>query len=212
MIDYTINVCLLGNSGVGKSSLVMQLLNNYPLNYNSITTTIGVDYFTKIFKVNKKVIKWNIYDTAGMEKFNSIVSTYFRIGTIFLLGFDLTNLESFIELEKWIKLINSNSQNYYKIYLFGNKCDLKKNIKISNEHIDDFCSKYNLKYFNISIKKRNNIDEMVEFINNDIANYILDKDISYEIKKNKKVKFHDYNTNSNFRLFNLNLNNNGKCC
>lgn len=207
--NYTINVCLLGDSGIGKSSLTKRLDTN-KFDYN-LETTIGVDFLAKIFTAHTSRgdinIKWHIYDTAGQETFRSLVKTYYRNATIYLLGFDLTRPDSFKSLEFWLDQINMNNQNYYKIYLFGNKNDKHQNIRVPDSYVADIIKKYDLTYFKISVLKNNNISNMVNLINQDIGEYLIDFNISEIEKKQKNIKIHSY------KKINLSeINHNNKCC
>ena len=178
--NYTINVCLLGDSGIGKSSLTKRLDTN-EFDHN-LATTIWVDFLAKIFTASTTQgdinIKWHIYDTAGQETFYSLVKTYYRNATIYLLGFDLTCIQSFKSIEYWLNQININNQNYYKIYLFGNKNDKHKNIKVPDSYVNDIIEKYELTYFKISVLKNTNISNMINSINQDICEYLIDFNIS----------------------------------
>lgn len=211
LYNFTINVCLLGDSSIGKSSLCSRL--DKDKFYFDLTTTIGVDFLSKIYPVETKLgiinIKWNIYDTAGQEQYNSIVSSYYRNATIFLLGFDLTNLTSFRNLEKWIKQINHFNNNYYRIYLFGNKLDLTKKIQISDAYVIDFKEMYNIEYFQISVKKNINVTKMINYINDDIVKYLLDNKISDDEKIKKNIKINNY-PQSKINLKPINYD--SKCC
>lgn len=207
--NYTINVCLLGDSGIGKSSLTTRLDTN-KFDYN-LATTIGVDFLAKIFTAHTTRgdinIKWHIYDTAGQETFRSLVKTYYRNATIYLLGFDLTCPESFKSLEFWLGQIYANNQNYFKIYLFGNKNDKHQNIRVTDNYVADIIEKYNLTYFKISVLKNTNITNMVKVINQDIGEYLIDVNVSEVEKKLKNIKIH---SNKKINLSEINYNN--KCC
>lgn len=209
--NYTINVCLLGDSGIGKSSLSHRIDKN-EFHYN-LASTIGVDFLTKIFPVdyrNKTVnVKWNIYDTAGQEIYNSLVSNYYRNATIFLLGFDLTNLKSFKNLDYWMEQIKKFNNNYYKVYLFGNKIDLINRIQISDSYVADIIEKYNIDYYKISVFKNIGVEKMVSLINHDIVRFLTDDNIDDTIKEQKHIKINNYDS-SKLNLNSINYDN--KCC
>lgn len=196
-VDYVFNVCLVGSSGVGKTSLANRLQNNqFPFNHN---VTIGVEFYSFVKKVefNNSIycLRWNIYDTAGQEKYASLINSYYKLGTIVLLGFDLTDEKSFNELESWLETIKNKSNNFIKIHLFGNKIDLDFKKQVFSSEIENFIDKHKLKYFEISVKSNINIDKIIDNINIDILTYIYDNTISKSEKMKHKIKFLKNNDN-----------------
>lgn len=196
-VDYVFNVCLVGSSGVGKTSLANILQNNqFPFNHN---VTIGVEFYSFVKKVefNNSIycLRWNIYDTAGQEKYASLINSYYKLGTIVLLGFDLTDEKSFNELESWLETIKNKSNNFIKIHLFGNKIDLDFKKQVFSSEIENFIDKHKLKYFEISVKSNINIDKIIDNINIDILTYIYDNTISKSEKMKHKIKFLKNNDN-----------------
>lgn len=210
-IDYSFNVCLVGNSGIGKTSFAQRLKNNEFYLYHNVT--IGVEFVTFLKKIEYKnsnyILKWNIYDTAGQEKYASLINSYYRLGSIILLGFDITKKKSFEELKKWLNTINNYSNNFIKIYLFGNKLDLNYKREILPNNIKDFIKENKLEYFEISVKDYTNINKLINKINIDILDYILDKKISKEEKIQNKIKFiKDKEKKYNY----IKKKENNKCC
>ena len=190
-VDYVFNVCLVGSSGVGKTSLANRLQSNqFPFHHN---VTIGVEFysFIEVVEFNNSIyrLRWNIYDTAGQEKYASLINSYYKLGTIVLLGFDLTDEKSFNELESWLEKIKDKSNNFIKIYLFGNKKDLDYKRQVLPIKINDFIEKNNLEYFEISVKNNTNIVQIIDNINIDILTYIYDKKIPRSEKIKNKIKF-----------------------
>ena len=207
MSTYKVKVCLLGDSYVGKTSLCTRLKYNF-FEY-VCNTTIGVDFMSKDFDVitSKEPIKilWYLYDTAGQELYQSIVKSYYRDATVFLLGFDLTDIKSFQNLKNWLKEINLNNYIYYKIYLFGNKLDLTDKLCVSTTMVKELIEKYKIDYFEISVKKNHGIANMLRHINQDLGEYIVDNDIDTLQDKNIKLLI-----NNKINLKSSNYEN--KCC
>ena len=170
MNEINLKFIIVGDAGVGKTSLLIKYAeNNFPEKYQ---TTIGVDF--RIKKINRKGFKINIQilDTAGQERFHSITKSYFKNIDGLLLVFDLTDQKTFDNLESWIEKIkleqgkDNDSDNDFKIILIGNKCDLKKQRVISN---DDVINKnFGYPYFEASAKKGTNVmkafEEMIDLI------------------------------------------------
>src|SRR5437870_2332915 len=100
--DYVFKIILIGDSGVGKSSILYRLSDD---KFSDVTSTIGVDYKTKIMNIDNKNIKLMIWDTAGQERFRAITSSYYRNVHGAILVYDITNRESFNNLHKWITAI-----------------------------------------------------------------------------------------------------------
>ena len=129
--DYIFKVLLLGNSDVGKSSLLLRFAES--VWNDSFVPTIGVDFKVKTVEIGDKKFKMQIWDTAGQERFRNVVSTYFRGSNGILLIYDITNKDSFKNLESWLIEIEKNaSENVLKI-LIGNKCDLESERGITKE-------------------------------------------------------------------------------
>lgn len=106
--DYTFKIALTGNSGVGKSSLMMRFTDDYFT--ESLIPTIGVDFKIRSIDVNNKVVKFSIWDTAGQERFEAIVKAYYKGIHACVIIFDLTDRQSFIDVTKWIDKLKANSK------------------------------------------------------------------------------------------------------
>ena len=171
--NYTSKVLVIGDSGCGKSSLIIRYCDN---EYNdSYFNTIGVDFTMKMKKINNTKIIMNIWDTAGQEKFRSLISSYYRNADIIILTFDLTNISSFKNLEYWYNEINFLNLHNRFIYIVGTKCDNIKNIIVDKNEIYEFCKKYDIKYYETSAKKNINICSLFDDIFDELYNIYLSK-------------------------------------
>ena len=153
---------LVGDTGIGKTSFMNHIMNKNMLSvgfYNQ--PTIGVDFNIKSFIYtnikNKININWNIYDTAGQERFSPIVRTYYRICNIIILGF--SDEESFNRLDIWLDQIKDYNDKA-KIFFVKYKSDIN-NFNLSK--------KYG-KVYEISVKNNKGIDILIEDINDYIYN------------------------------------------
>ena len=145
---YIFRICLLGDSSVGKTSLLTRYSEGKIIEkYNS---TIGVDFKVVTLKLNDVISKVHIWDTAGQERFKSIAINYFRNSHGFIFVYDISNRESFENLNNWIELAFSNNQNSIINFLIGNKSDLRNKINIPD--LKDFSQKYCFDEVKISIK------------------------------------------------------------
>ena len=155
--DFIFKVLLLGNSDVGKSSLLLRFVDSV---WNeSFVPTIGVDFKVKTVDIGEKRVKMQIWDTAGQERFRNVVATYFRGSNGILLIYAITTRESFKNLESWLIEIEKNaSENVLKI-LIGNKNDLESERVISKEEGQDFAKRYNMQFIETSAKMDTNVSE-----------------------------------------------------
>ena len=118
--DYLFKLLLIGDSGVGKSCLLLRYVDEtYQESYIS---TIGVDFKIKTIELDGKVIKLQIWDTAGQERFRTITSTYYRGTHGVIVVYDVTSGESFANVKRWLHEIDQNCEVVNRI-LVGNKND-----------------------------------------------------------------------------------------
>ena len=146
--DYLIKLLMIGDSGVGKTSLLMRFSDDTFI--PSFITTIGIDFKIKTIHVGNKVVKLQIWDTAGQERFRTITSAYYKGSHGIILMFDLNDPVSFEHLKYWMGEIDKNSVCSPTCLLVGNKADLPKNV--SSLEAKQFASQYNVKYFETSAK------------------------------------------------------------
>ena len=158
--DYIFKVLLLGNSDVGKSSLLLRFVDKTWS--DSFVPTIGVDFKVKTMNIGDKTVKMQIWDTAGQERFRNVVASYFRGSNGILLIYDVTNRDSFKNLDNWLEVIENNaSDNVLKI-LIGNKVDLVDDIEIKKEEGQQFANRYNMQFIETSAKLDTNVSEAFE--------------------------------------------------
>lgn len=138
-------IVLIGDSGVGKSSMLTWLL--YQRAENPKSATIGAAFFTKEFAIDNKKIKFNIWDTAGQERFRSVAKIYYRNTVGCFAVFDITNYESFVSLKNWIVDYLKENNDNVNIIIIANKSDMDKRywevkeadiIKLSNEYMCNY--------------------------------------------------------------------------
>ncbi len=167
MYDYLFKILLIGDSGVGKSSTMIQYCDNI-FNDNHIST-IGVDFKIRTIEVDSKTIKLQIWDTAGQERFRNITSSYYRGAHAIILMYDITNLETFQNLKYWYEEIknNVNNNNTY-IILVGNKSDLPRTVDFMDAQ--EFANEIGIRLFEISAKKSTNLDKIFIQISSTLVN------------------------------------------
>lgn len=124
--DYLFKIVLVGDSGVGKSSIVTRIAKD-TFSMDTLST-IGVEFINKSFDINNKVVKAQIWDTAGAERFRSVTSQYYRGVVGALVCYDITKLSSFQNVNTWLTDLQTHADDDIKIMIVGNKCDLTKRI------------------------------------------------------------------------------------
>lgn len=160
--DFIFKVLLLGNSNVGKSSLLLRFADN--VWSDGFVPTIGVDFKIKSLMVDNKKVKMQIWDTAGEERFRNVIASYFRGGHGILLIYDITDRETYSSLENWLIEIEKNSsQNVLKI-LIGNKSDLNDQRVISIDEGQKFANINGMKFMETSAKTNSNVLETFELL------------------------------------------------
>ena len=107
--DYSLKFIMVGNPGVGKSTLIEKYINNRFVSQNDIT--IGVEYNYKIVNIDDKKIKIELWDTAGQERFNSIVRSYYRNAIAVFVVYDISNRLSYNALPRWIRILDEVDSN-----------------------------------------------------------------------------------------------------
>lgn len=163
---------IIGDACCGKSSY-LKMLTKGDFNLQN-TSTIGVDFETYYLKYNDLIIKNHIWDTAGQEKFRSIVKMYYKGAHSCILMYDITNYTSFKNIEQWLLDINQEG-NFTKI-LIGNKNDLEKHRCVSQKEGKQLALKYDMEFMEISVKENKGVDESFEKLINKISkNYVDEK-------------------------------------
>ena len=165
-IFFPIKIVLLGDSNTGKSSLIYSWVHNR-FNMN-IQSTIGCA-FTSIdvdLNLNHK-IQYQIWDTAGQEKYRALTEVYYRKANIIIITFAWNNLKSFLNVQYWYNNIQEKMiSTDYIIIIIATKNDLVK--KISEQQVNDFINKYNLQLISTSSVNQSGIEKFKNIINDNV--------------------------------------------
>ncbi|BFU24083.1 Rab family GTPase [Entamoeba histolytica HM-1:IMSS-B] len=163
---------LIGDSGVGKTSLINRYVNNQ---FSDVyKATIGSDFLIKPVTVNGAQYTLQIWDTAGHERYSCVVTTFYRGSDCCVLCFDVTNRDSFNHLEKWknefIDGANATNPASIPIYVVGNKIDCEPNKReVSQEQAREWCKLNGHKYFETSAMNAENVTDLFTTLAEDVV-------------------------------------------
>ena len=198
-IEGSLNIVIVGDSGVGKTQLFLRFFSN---TFTTIfSSTIGMDRSYFSVKKNNKLFKVIINDTAGQERFRSLPKRYYHNSDGVLLLIDLSQRNSFENVKGWIEDINDSCDNKIIIYIVGNKIDLA-NREVSYEEAENLAKSYGLQYFEMSCKTNINIEEIIfRLVSEIFKNFIKNKAFSIKKLKPKKKNVANETIEIFFKLF-----------
>ncbi|KAM6593112.1 hypothetical protein CsatA_000815 [Cannabis sativa] len=159
--DLSFKILLIGDSGVGKSSLLVSFISNTS---DNLAPTIGVDFKIKLLTVDGKKLKLTIWDTAGQERFRTLTSSYYRGAQGIILVYDVTRRETFTNLsDVWAKEVElySTNQDCVKI-LVGNKVDRESDRAVSRDEGIALAKELGSMFLECSAKTRENVEQCFE--------------------------------------------------
>ena len=183
--DYTqysliFKMILIGDSGVGKSNILSRYINN---SFSETTrSTVGVELSAKVEEINNTKIKIQIWDTAGQERYKSITKTYYKGAKGALIVYDITNKESFKNVDKWINDLKESGDDDVSILIVGNKCDLEASREVTTDEVKKKAELYKMAYCETSALKGENIDNAFRTL----IKIVVEKN---EKKKNEEDKY-----------------------
>ena len=178
-------IVLIGNSRVGKSNIFSRLLKDeFIENSNS---TIGVDFCVKSLKVENKIVKTQIWDTAGLEQFRSLMESYYIKASGAFVVYDVTNKDSFDKIDEWIQNFMKRAKKNAHIIIIGNKCDLEDKRQITKEQGELKAKKYGADFMETSAFSGENIDKAFEKLIKEIYKKMYGKKQKEEVKV-KEIK------------------------
>lgn len=200
--DYKLKIIVVGDSGVGKTNLINRFASD-KFDTNS-KATIGVEFVYKTLKINKEVIKVEVWDTAGQERYRAITSSYYKGAKGAIIVYDITNEDSFNNVESWMNEVTKKGKTDMQFLLVGNKKDLINDRKVTEQKGIDKAKELNMNLFEASALEKTNVNEAF--------NYLV-KEIYLNIRKEKNI-----NTNNDEKIgqggiaLNTNKKKRKKCC
>lgn len=133
--DIIFKVVLVGDSGVGKSNILLRFIKN-EFSFET-KATVGVEFGSKKFELENTKIKAQIWDTAGQERYKSITNAYYKGAKGALVVYDITKKETFESIDRWVPELRANGDENISIVLVGNKADLEDQRKVSIKEAED---------------------------------------------------------------------------
>ena len=156
--DY--KIILVGDTSVGKTSIIMRFQHDV-FNPNH-QETVGASFITKQVEVNKELVNMNIWDTAGQEKYRTLVPMYARNASTAVIVFDVTNKQSFSNLEIWYQDLKDQTPEDCNIVIAGNKTDLEFSCDV--DEIEKFVKDRQLNIFYVSALNGKGINDLFQYI------------------------------------------------
>ena len=155
--DMQVKLLMIGDSGVGKTCLLLRYAND---SFSpTFITTIGIDFKIKNINVDGKRIKLQIWDTAGQERFRTITTSYFRGCQGILLVYDVTDRRSFESIRNWVAQIQQHADVRVNKFLAGNKCDMLDEKVVSTEEGQKLAREFGIDFGECSAKNNINVDQ-----------------------------------------------------
>ncbi|CAJ1456329.1 unnamed protein product [Effrenium voratum] len=165
--DHLVKLLLLGDSAVGKSSLLMRFCESkFDANF---VLTIGVDFKWKQVERDARKLKIQVWDTAGQERFRTITPAYYRAAMGVVICYDITDKASFEHIDYWLQQLDQHGDEGVQRVLVGNKSDLNENRKVTREEGEKLATQYNMKFFETSAKTGQEVDEAFLSIADDVV-------------------------------------------
>lgn len=161
--DYQFKLLLVGDSSVGKSSIILRFVEN--LFDGDSGCTIGVDFKVKYTLAGGKRLKLTVWDTAGQDRFRTLVSAYYRNAHGVILVYDVCNRASFANITDWLKEVKTYSTySDVVMLLIGNKTDLATQRAVSTADGEDFARTHGMLFMECSAKTRDGIHQVRDYV------------------------------------------------
>lgn len=172
--DYLFKILLIGNSGVGKSSLLLRFADDTFT--DNFMPTIGVDFKIRTLEVDGRTIKLQIWDTAGQERFKTITSSYYKGAHGIIVVYDITDKESFKNIDNWMNEVEKHASDNVSRILVGNKCDLDESRQVTTDEGKELADQYNIRFMETSAKESANVEEAFTLMTKEIKSRVVHTD------------------------------------
>jgi len=153
-----VKVVLLGDTGVGKSSLVLRFITNEFKQYQE--STIGASFMSKLILVDGSPIKFQIWDTAGQEKYHSLAPMYYKGAAAAIVVYDITKESTFQTLKDWVAELRAQGPEDIVIAVAGNKSDMESDREVDTATAESYANSIGATFLETSAKTKANVDEI----------------------------------------------------
>ena len=160
--DLLYKIIIVGDTCVGKSNILSRYIKN--VFREDSKSTVGVELGNKLLKVKGTNTKLQIWDTAGQERYRSITSSYYKGSHGCFIVYDITNEQSFENVEKWFEQVQKEGSKDVSIILVGNKCDLENERKVPKEKGEEKSKLLNIAFFETSALSNIKIEDIFTVI------------------------------------------------
>ncbi|KAI8912802.1 P-loop containing nucleoside triphosphate hydrolase protein [Gorgonomyces haynaldii] len=158
----TFKLLLIGDSGTGKSSLLLRFIDDTWLQPEQTQATIGVDFKVKAMQIDGKTYKLTIWDTAGQERFRTLTSSYYRGAQGVILVYDVSNRTSFEHLQIWFNELDTYATSQIVKIIVGNKTDKESSRQVSKQEGMDFAKQMGTLFIETSAKTTKGVQDAFE--------------------------------------------------
>lgn len=180
-----VKVVLLGDTGVGKSSLVLRFITNEFKPY--VESTIGASFMSKlVLDADGSPIKFQIWDTAGQEKYHSLAPMYYKGAAAAIVVYDITKHKTYNTLKDWIAELRAQGPEDIVLAIAGNKSDLEDDRQVSREEAEEYATSIGATFMETSAKTKSNVDEIFTNISKALPAYVPPAQPYNSLKLNAK--------------------------
>jgi len=166
--DLLYKLLLIGDSGVGKSCLLLRFADDSWS--DTYISTIGVDFKIRTLEIDGKVVKLQIWDTAGQERFRTITSSYYRGSNGIVVVYDITDMETFTNVKQWMGEIENYAKQDVMRFIVGNKSDLEAQRAVPRESGQSLAASFGIPFLETSAKNSDNVTKLFTDMAKDIMN------------------------------------------
>ena len=205
LFDYQFNFVIVGESGVGKSCLVLNFAEQKPRRQHQVT--LACEFASRIVQVKNRDIKVQIWDTAGQENFRSITRSYYRSSVAAIVVYDITNRRSFEKISSWLEELKENAHSKISIFLVGNKNDLEKERQVTFEEGMVLAKQHRIKFMETCAFELSQIDPLFKTLAEDVLGKIdsheidpMNEHLGVKIGNSQKLKIDKKSANAGLQL------------
>ena len=206
--DYLLKILLVGNSGVGKTSMASRATND--TFETEVASTLGIDFRTKFVDVLGKTVKLQLWDTSGQERYLAVTTSFYRGANGALLVYDITDEKSLQDVTSWLNSVRDYTSSDIEVIIIGNKCDKENKRKVSEEEGRALAEKNHCLFFETSAQSNTNIQLAFKALAEKIVNAHLEGKIFLGSPNTIWTESPDVGLNLDYE--NQNRNTDKECC